>query len=175
MDTVAPPLTPNVVVPALRGGFGREYLWSAETETTQLLLPATAAHGAVALAERQTAGRGRRGRTWADSALMFSVALHPSPPRTDWPEVTIVAARAVAGALGRGAVVDPPNDVLVEGRKAAGILADAGERIVLGIGINVGAAAWPGAGWVTGRDRLDVLVDVLARLEDGYERWAANR
>ena len=42
--------------------------------------------------------------------------------------------------------------------------------MVLGIGINVRATAWPGAGWVD-RDRLELLVDVLARLEDGYAGW----
>lgn len=175
MGTSDRPLTPEVVLPALRGGFGREYHWAAETPTTQLLLPAAAAHGAVALAEHQTAGRGRRGRSWVDSALMLSVALHPEPPQTDWPELTLVAAQAVADAIGTGATVDPPNDVLVGGRKAAGVLADAAERVVLGLGINVGGAAWPGAGWVGGRDRLDVLVDVLERLERGYDRWAAAR
>ena len=60
----------------------------------------------------------------------------------------------------------------MDGRKAAGILAEAGERVVLGIGINVGATAWPGSGFVE-RDRLDLLVDVLERLERGYDRWAA--
>ena len=51
------------------------------------------AHGAVALAEHQTEGRGRLGRTWTDSALMFSVALYPPQPVARWPELTLVAAR----------------------------------------------------------------------------------
>jgi BirA family biotin operon repressor/biotin-[acetyl-CoA-carboxylase] ligase len=141
-----------------------------ETATTQRMLPPDAAHGAVALAERQTAGRGRLGRTWTDSALMFSVALYPPPPVARWPELTLVAAHAVAGAIGDGATIKHPNDVLVDGRKAAGILAEATARVVLGVGINVGGAAWPGAGWVD-RDRLDLLVDVLERLERGYDAW----
>ena len=45
---------------------------------------------------------------------------------------------------------------------------------MLGIGINVGAAGWPGAGWVE-RDRLELLVDVLERLERGYDAWLASR
>ena len=105
------------------------------------MLPADAAHGAVALAEHQTEGRGRLGRTWTDSALMFSVALYPPQPVARWPELTLVAARAVADAIGDGATIKHPNDVLVDGRKAAGILAEAGERVVLGIGINVGGHA----------------------------------
>ena len=163
-------LRPELVLPALRGAYGREYHWAEETETTQRLLPPDAAHGAVALAERQTHGRGRLGRTWEDSALMFSVALYPPQPVARWPELTLVAAHAVAGAIGDGATIKHPNDVLVNGRKAAGILAEATARVVLGVGINVGGAAWPGAGWVD-RDRLDLLVDVLERLERGYDAW----
>jgi BirA family transcriptional regulator, biotin operon repressor / biotin---[acetyl-CoA-carboxylase] ligase len=163
-------LEPEIVLPRLRGSFGREYHWAAEAATTQRMLPADAAHGAVALAEHQTEGRGRLGRTWTDSALMLSVALYPPQPVARWPELTLVAARAVAGAIGEPATIKHPNDVLVDGRKAAGILAEAGERVVLGIGINVGGADWPGAGWAEA-DRLDLLIDVLDRLERGYEAW----
>ncbi len=159
-----------MVLPALRGSFGREYHHAVETETTQRLLPAGAAHGAVALAERQTAGRGRLGRTWTDSGLMFSVALYPPLPVADWPALTLVAARAVAAAIGPAATIKHPNDVLFGGRKVAGILAEATDRVVLGIGINVGGARFPGAGSVD-RDRLDLLVDVLERLERGYDAW----
>jgi BirA family biotin operon repressor/biotin-[acetyl-CoA-carboxylase] ligase len=167
-------LTADVVLPALRGGFGRDYHYAAETTTTQKLLPEGAAHGAVALAEHQSEGRGRLGRTWADSGLMFSVLLEPPPPVADWPELTLVAARAVADAIGPEAHIKDPNDVLVDGRKVAGILAEASERVVLGIGINVGGTSWPGAGWVE-RDRLELLVDVLERLERGYDDWLSRR
>jgi BirA family transcriptional regulator, biotin operon repressor / biotin---[acetyl-CoA-carboxylase] ligase len=167
-------LTADVVLPALRGGFGREYHYAAETATTQRLLPEDAAHGAVALAEHQTEGRGRLGRTWADSALMFSVLLEPPPPVADWPELTLVAARAVADAIGPEARIKDPNDVLVDGRKVAGILAEASGRVVLGVGINVGGTAWPGSGWVE-RDRLELLADVLERLERGYDEWLSRR
>jgi BirA family biotin operon repressor/biotin-[acetyl-CoA-carboxylase] ligase len=163
-------LEPEVVLPRLRGSFGREYHWAAEAPTTQRMLPADAAHGAVALAEHQTEGRGRLGRTWTDSALMLSVALYPPQPVARWPELTLVAARAVAVAIGPGATIKHPNDVLVAGRKVAGILAEAGERVVLGIGINVGSTAWPGSGYVRA-DRLELLVAVLERLENGYDTW----
>lgn len=166
-------LTPDVVVPALRGSYGREFHWAEETATTQRLLPADATHGAVALAERQTDGRGRLGRSWTDSALMFSVALYPPQPVARWPELTLVAAHAVADAIGERAAIKHPNDVLVDGRKAAGILAEASSRVVLGVGINVGGTDWPGAGWVD-RDRLELLVDVLDRLERGYDAWLSR-
>ena len=169
-------LTPDVVLPALRGAYGREYHYAVESPTTQRMLPPGAAHGAVALAEHQTEGRGRLGRTWVDepgAGLLFSVALLPQRPVADWPGLTLVAAEAVAAAIGPAAAIKHPNDVLVDDRKAAGILAEAQERVVLGIGINVGASPWPGAG-VVDANRLELLVDVLEQLELGYESWLAR-
>jgi BirA family biotin operon repressor/biotin-[acetyl-CoA-carboxylase] ligase len=166
-------LTEDVVLPRLRGGFGRPYYHAAETASTQQMPPDDAPHGAVALAEHQTAGRGRLGRVWVDepgAGLSFSVVLRPPPPVARWPGLTLVAARAVAGAIGPDAEIKHPNDVLVGGLKVAGILAEAGERVVLGIGVNVGAAPWPGAGAVE-RDRLELLVAILERLERGYDEW----
>ena len=89
-------LEPALVQTALRGAYGREYYWAAETTTTQRMLPRDAGHGAVALAERQTEGRGRLGRTWVDSALMFSVALYPPQP-----VATVARADARRGPVGR--------------------------------------------------------------------------
>jgi BirA family biotin operon repressor/biotin-[acetyl-CoA-carboxylase] ligase len=167
-------LTPDAVVPALRGSYGRPYRYAEETETTQRMLAADDPHGAVAVAERQTEGRGRLGRTWVDSGLMLSVCLRPPPPVADWPRLTLVAAHAVAEAIGPAAAIKHPNDVLVDGLKVAGILAEASEWVVLGIGINVNRTAWPGSGFVV-RDRLELLVDVLERLERGYDAWLGVR
>jgi BirA family biotin operon repressor/biotin-[acetyl-CoA-carboxylase] ligase len=169
-------LTPEIVLPALRGSFGRVYRHEVETQTTQRLFPPDAPHGAVALAEHQTAGRGRLGRTWVDEpgrGLLFSVVLRPPPPVARWPELTLVAARAVQDAIGPEAAIKHPNDVLVGGRKVAGVLAEAGERVVLGIGVNVGAVPWEGAGTVE-RDRLELFVAVLDRLERGYDAWLSR-
>ena len=166
-------LSPDVVLPRLRGSFGRDYHWAEETASTQLMLSADARHGAVALAEHQTAGRGRLGRTWVDepgAGLTFSVALRPPPPIARWPELTLVAARAVAGTIGPDATIKDPNDVLVDGRKVAGILAEASERVVVGIGVNVASVPWPEAG-AAGGDRLELLLGILERLERGYEGW----
>jgi len=168
-------LTPAVVLPKLRGNFGRPYRYAPETASTQRMHPDDAPHGAVALAEHQTEGRGRLGRVWIDqpgTGLAFSLVLRPPPPVARWPELTLVAAEAVAGAIGERATIKHPNDVLVDGRKVAGILAEAGDRVVLGIGVNVGVAPWPGAGSIDG-DRLELLVDILDRLERGYDRWVA--
>ena len=166
-------LPPDVVRPRLRGTFGREYYHAVETGSTQRMLPDDAGHGAVALAEHQTAGRGRLGRVWVDRAgdgLTFSVLLRPPPPIARWPELTLVGARAVAAAVGDGATIKPPNDVLVAGRKVAGILAEASEHVILGIGVNVGAAPWPEAGAVDA-DRLELLLSILDELERGYVAW----
>jgi BirA family biotin operon repressor/biotin-[acetyl-CoA-carboxylase] ligase len=170
-------LVPEIVVPRLRGAFGRPYLHATETPSTMTMAPADAAHGTVAFAEHQTAGRGRMGRIWVDEAgtgLALSVVLRPPPPVARWPELTLVAADAVRGAIGDRATIKEPNDVLVDGRKAAGILAEADERVVLGIGVNVGSAPWEGAGFVD-RDRLELLVEILERLEAGYRAWLKDR
>ena len=169
-------LSPDIVVPRLRGTFGREYHYAADTPSTQLMFPPDAAHGAVAVAEHQTQGRGRLGRVWVDepgTGLALSVVLRPPPPVARWPELTLVAARAVAAAIGEGAAIKPPNDVVVDGRKVAGVLAEASERVVLGIGVNVGAAPWPDAGAVDA-DRVELLVAILAELERGYDRWVTG-
>ncbi len=166
---------PELVLPALRGSFGRVYLHAFETPSTQSMPPAEAAHGTVAVAEHQTHGRGRLGRVWVDepgTGLAISVVLRPPPPVARWPELTLLAAEAVAGAIGEGATIKEPNDVLFAGRKVAGILAEAGDHVVLGIGVNTGHAPWPDAGHVE-RDRLELLVEILERLEQGYRRWAA--
>ena len=169
-------LVPEVVVPRLRGSFGRPYLHAAETPSTMTMPRPDATHGTVAFAEHQTAGRGRLGRIWVDepgSGLALSIVLRPPPPVSRWPELTLVAAEAVARAIGDGATIKEPNDVLLGGRKVAGILAEAGDHVVLGIGVNVGEAPWPEAGFVD-RDRLELLVDVLERLEHGYAEWLSQ-
>ncbi|ABC82158.1 biotin--[acetyl-CoA-carboxylase] ligase [Anaeromyxobacter dehalogenans] len=112
-----------------------------------------AVHGEVVIAERQTAGRGRRGRAWISPPrknLYFSVVLRPDLPPARAPEITLVASLAVCDAL-RQAGVDAgikwPNDVLAGGRKIAGILTElAAEQdrvhwMVVGVGVNVNAGA----------------------------------
>ena len=166
-------LVPEIVLPRLKGSFGRPYLHAFEAPSTQSMPPPDAPHGTVAFAEHQTEGRGRLGRVWVDEAgsgIAMSVVLRPPPPVAHWPELTLVAAEAVAGAIGPDAEIKHPNDVLVGGRKVAGILAEAGEHVVLGIGVNVGSAPWEGAGFVE-RDRLELLVEILDRLEHGYQEW----
>ena len=107
-------------------------------------------HGEVVICERQTAGRGRRGRSWVSPPglnLAFSAILRPELPPQRAPELTLVAAVALAEALrGAGApdaAIKWPNDVQVDGRKVAGILtelsaeADRVHFVVLGMGVNL--------------------------------------
>jgi BirA family transcriptional regulator, biotin operon repressor / biotin---[acetyl-CoA-carboxylase] ligase len=109
-----------------------------------------AAEGAVLVAEEQTAGRGRLGRSWSSvpgASLTFSVLLRPAPVRPDrrgW--LPLLAGVAVVSAVQSAAGVDAtlkwPNDVLADGRKLAGILAEQSPdaaAVVLGIGLNVAA------------------------------------
>jgi BirA family transcriptional regulator, biotin operon repressor / biotin---[acetyl-CoA-carboxylase] ligase len=97
-----------------------------------------APHGTLVTADEQHAGRGRQGRTWsapARRALLLSLVLREPPAL-----LPLAAALAVAEIAGAEAQIKWPNDVLVDGRKVAGILAegrpDAGWA-VLGIGVNV--------------------------------------
>lgn len=111
---------------------------------------AGAPEGLVAVADAQTAGRGRLGRTWTApprGSLLVSVLLRPSLPRTDWHLVTSTAALAATHAtraLTGGSVVPRlkwPNDLVVETGKLAGLLAESdGDAVVMGMGLNVD---WP--------------------------------
>jgi len=112
-----------------------------------------AAHGEVVIAEAQTAGRGRRGRSWITlpgKGLSLSVILRPQLPPQRAPELTLVAAVALAEALtdaGAAAGIKWPNDVQLEGRKVAGILTEMSAEpdqvhfVVLGIGVNLNGSA----------------------------------
>ena len=159
------------------------------TESTQSLLDPTMPEGAVAVAEFQTAGRGRFGHRWEappGTAILSSVLLKP-PPDRKLPQLALVAGVAVADALegltGLAVQIKWPNDVMLRRRKVAGILAEAREgAVVLGIGVNVNQTPEqlpPGAGsllTLTGRksDRAEVLEAVLAALGMRYEGWLAG-
>ena len=150
-----------------------------------------AAEGLMLAAEWQTAGRGRQGRVWQSGptgALTFSVLLRPAPvppPARGW--VPLLTGVAVATAVRRTTGVDArlkwPNDVLVGGRKLAGILAEqSGDAIVVGTGINVlgrgtglaapTATSLQDSGAAPG-DRTSLLAEILRQLGDRYQRWRA--
>jgi BirA family biotin operon repressor/biotin-[acetyl-CoA-carboxylase] ligase len=187
-------LSPEAVEPRLRGRFGRPYEYVVSTPSTQLLLPPEAAEGALVAADEQTAGRGRLGRRWlapAGTSLLCSLQLRPPIAPERLPELTGVAAHACAEAVAALAGLEPelkfPNDVLVGERKLAGVLAEAREeRVVLGIGVNVNVPAGQLPREVdraatsvlveTGSelDRAELLVELLERLERGYDDWLSG-
>lgn len=168
----------------------------AETTSTNDVAAARARDGAAAglvvVADRQTAGRGRRGRRWEDRPgrdLLVSLLVDPPPTGTSL--LPLVAGLAVADAVGRegvATVLKWPNDVLVAATeppaKCAGILAerhdlpDRGPVVVLGIGIDLdwrgveragAASGWRSLAEVAGRDvdRWVVLADLLRGLAAG--------
>jgi BirA family biotin operon repressor/biotin-[acetyl-CoA-carboxylase] ligase len=139
----------------LRAALGlRPFRFEAQTGSTNDLARQWALDGAPAgsavIAEEQTAGRGRLGRSWSaplGTALLVSAILRPDVLPGHLPRLTMVGAVAVAEVLAElapGQVgLKWPNDVLLAGRKVAGVLPEAiweGERlsaVVLGIGLNV--------------------------------------
>lgn len=179
-------LSPELVVPLVRGRLGTPYRFVAECPSTQRLLE-DEPEGAVVATDHQTAGRGRLGRTWEDApglGLLFSVMLRPQIEMARWPELSVVAGEAVAAAVGAGAVVSHPNDVMIGGRKVAGVLPEATSgRVVLGIGVNVNqlgedlpreAVKPPTSLRVElGREieRAPLLAAILVELEARYDAW----
>ena len=149
-----------------------------------------APEGTVVVAEEQTSGRGRRGRTWESSAragLWWSLLLRPGVPayRLGWLPlvVGVGVARGVRSAVGVEVALKWPNDVLMDGRKLAGILAErlADGSVVVGVGINVdqdetelpeGGGSLRTSG--ISADRTAVLIDVLAAIAVTYREWLAG-
>ena len=186
------PLTAEVVVPRLRGRFGRPYRYVERCTSTQRLLGDDAPEGAVVVAEEQTQGRGRLGRRWEaqpGTSILFSILLRPTVEPARLPELSLVAGDACRDAISAVTGLRPtlkfPNDVLLDDRKVAGILAEAREgTVVLGIGINVNASreelpidTATSLSVGTGReiDRSELLVALLERLENRYDDWIRSR
>ena len=126
-------------------------------DSTQAIAFALAAEGApdrtVVVADSQAAGRGRRGRVWQDepgASLLVSILLRPRLTPAQLPTLSLTAGVAVAEALASAAGLDArlkwPNDVLVDGRKLAGILLESrglAPVVALGIGVNITQRAFP--------------------------------
>lgn len=150
-----------------------------------------ASEGLLVLADEQTAGRGRRGRTWvapAGSSLLLSLVVRPvvpAPSLSLLPLLTgMVLAETVARHLPEAQVgLKWPNDLLVDGRKAAGILVEgAGGAAVVGVGVNVDwrgverpaeAAEAVSLAEVAGApvDRWRLLAGFLGVFSRRYDQW----
>jgi BirA family transcriptional regulator, biotin operon repressor / biotin---[acetyl-CoA-carboxylase] ligase len=188
---VADSLAPNAVAPLLRGRFGRVYRYAETAPSTQRLLDGDTAEGTVAVAEEQTEGRGRLGRHWeapARSSVLVSILLLPRVEAARLPELSLIAGGAVAQAITEVTGIEPaikfPNDILIGGRKVAGILAESSEgRVVLGIGVNVNqtgdelpkeTVTEPTSLRIESGARVDrrrLLAAILLQLERAYDAW----
>jgi len=173
--------------PDLAGTRFHDVRWFETIDSTNRYLLACAAEGAregvVAVADEQSAGRGRLGRSWVappGSALLVSVLLRPALPVERTHLVTLAAGlaalEAVAALSSVRAGLKWPNDVVVDDRKLAGILAEAdgGGAVVVGMGCNVRPDALPPElaeiATAVALDRTELLVAWLqaydARLSD---------
>ena len=187
-------IAPEALVPKLRGRFGRDVRYEEHCSSTQRLLADEAPEGAIAVTNEQSEGRGRLGREWvapAGSSVLASVSLRPRVPSAYLPELSLVAGRACVQAIEEVAGVEAelkhPNDVLVNGRKVAGILSEAREgRVVLGLGINVSQREddlparieFPASSLLLESgldvDRAELLAAFLDHLEREYDAWVAS-
>ncbi|WP_144122378.1 biotin--[acetyl-CoA-carboxylase] ligase [Catellatospora sichuanensis] len=154
-----------------------------------------AAEGLVVTAESQTAGRGRLGRTWVSpprAGLAVSVLLRPASDVSGWGWLPLLAGVALAEAVRAVTGLEPalkwPNDLLIGGRKCAGLLAEVPVpgAVVIGIGLNVSLGADELPDTPTGlpatslllagaaeADRTALLAALLERLGAHYDVWQA--
>ncbi len=184
----------------IQAGLGTESLGRTrvvhfdETDSTQSrareLAAAGAPHGTLVVAEGQTGGRGRKGRTWfspAREGIYASLVLRPPLTPTQAPRITLLSAVAVADALiqasGLQIHIKWPNDLLVGERKLAGILTEMSAEMdsvafaIVGLGLNVNTARFPTD--LRGRATSLLLesgqphsrVALLQRVLEQYERW----
>lgn len=193
-------LIPEEVVPALTTStFGRNYhhyrqLGSTNDQAIMLAIRG-AQHGSVVVAEEQTEGRGRLRRPWmsnASTGIYMSIVLRKCLPISDIQQSTLIAALSLTKTLRVHYELDSyikwPNDVLIQDRKIAGILAemqsdhDAAKFLIMGIGINVnhdieqlqGPFRYPVTSLALelGKKikRQGLLVSFLRQFETDYER-----
>jgi BirA family biotin operon repressor/biotin-[acetyl-CoA-carboxylase] ligase len=165
--------------------------WFETVDSTQDAARAAASHGAadrsLFVADYQRAGRGRQGRSWlaeSGAALLMSILFREVGAEARPWRFTSLASLAVVEAvqplLARGsAAIKWPNDVMLDDKKVAGVLAETswdGHRLqaIVGLGLNVTAAPeMPGATWLAryGDGPID-RGDILLRLVDRLDHWA---
>ncbi len=162
-------------------------LFSSVASTNDAAMKYHGGEGALFVAEEQTAGRGRKGRSWRSTvgkSLVVSLVLEPGRAREGLTVlVSLGIARALEGIV-PGIGIKWPNDLLVGQRKICGILAEArGDRVVIGIGCNVNEDSrdFPPeiAGGATSlriasgsyRDRGKILAMIVESFGEVYVRW----
>jgi BirA family biotin operon repressor/biotin-[acetyl-CoA-carboxylase] ligase len=195
-------LVPGLLKPRLRRTMFQGHLYhffkvGSTNDVALELGHAGAPHGTVVIAEEQTAARGRLGRSWHSekaSGIYVSVLLRPSLPPAAASMLTLVAGLAAREAVVEQTGHEPdlrwPNDLLLDGRKIAGILTEMHAEpdrihfVVIGVGINVNHESFPAAlaplasslRIETGRihSRLELLLKLLLHLEGYYNRFMSE-
>jgi BirA family transcriptional regulator, biotin operon repressor / biotin---[acetyl-CoA-carboxylase] ligase len=199
LERVADILTPDMLRQQLKGRlFGKRIYHFFKTDSTNRVAMelghAAEPEGAVVLAEEQTGGRGRLGRSWHSeraAGIYVTLLLRPSLAPVQAPLLTMMAGLSAYSAVQAvtGLTVDLkwPNDVLILGKKVGGILtemyAEPGQIrfVIVGIGLNVNQEKFPGEltnvatslRIETGKpqSRLELLVRLLREFESDYNRF----
>ena len=155
-----------------------------------------APNGTVVVADQQSAGRGRRGRTWASPAganLYFTVLLRPKIAPDKASMLTLVMALAVAEGIRSIAIpgIKWPNDIVIDGRKVCGILTEMSlsaeqgsiDHLVIGVGVNVAKQEFPKElqGYAVALEeftckvnRSELLNAILEQFEGYYEQFCSQ-
>jgi BirA family transcriptional regulator, biotin operon repressor / biotin---[acetyl-CoA-carboxylase] ligase len=188
-------LYPFEIYPILKTHtIGKQIIYYNELDSTNLtayqLAKNKTKEGLVVIAEKQNKGRGRLSRHWSSpkaKGIYISIVLKPEMTPFDAPVITLMAAVSVARAIretyGIQALIKWPNDIIVKGKKIAGILtemeaeSDKIKFLILGIGVNINAKQAdipPTATSVFQQQnqsvsRMDLLVSILEKLEHNYK------
>jgi BirA family transcriptional regulator, biotin operon repressor / biotin---[acetyl-CoA-carboxylase] ligase len=192
------PARPHLDLDRIATRSHHDVIWRERLASTNAELAARGRAGfpeyTVVVAEEQTSGRGRLDRTWSSppgAGLTFSVLWWPRAPIASWTWLPLLAGVSVASVLERyvdDVTLKWPNDVLLGGRKAGGILVELAESthrsvVVTGVGLNVSttaeelpvAAATSLALAGVEVDRTDLLIELLVELRTEYAGWNNRR
>ena len=192
-------LTPDMLRQRLKGSlFGKRIYHFFRTDSTNRVAfelgQAGEPQGAVVLAEEQSAGRGRAGRTWQSEravGIYVTLLLRPKLAPVQAPLLSMMAGlsahTAVEAATGLAVDLKWPNDLIIHGKKAGGILTEMHAEpglvrfVVVGLGLNVNQERFPGelASTATSlrqetgkpQSRLELLVRLLREFESDYNRF----
>jgi len=199
LEKVPDVLTPDLLKRQLKGTlFGKRIYHFFKTDSTNRVAfelgHAGEPEGAIVLAEEQSAGRGRAGRTWHSergAGIYVSLLLRPKLAPVQAPLLTMMAGlsahTAIEAVTGLAVDLKWPNDLIIWGKKAGGILTEMHAEpglvrfVVVGIGLNVNQERFPGelAGLATSlrqetgkiQSRMELLVRLLREFETDYNRF----
>lgn len=181
---------------------GKKVVFYPETDSTNVrlkhLAEEGAPHGTLVVADRQTAGRGRRGRTWESpggSCIYMSLLLRSDVAPDEAPILTLVMACSIAEAMkeccGIEVEIKWPNDIVAGGKKLAGILTEMSSQIdyinhvIIGVGINGNIRSFPESIEKTATSlyletgkpvkRAALIAVVMRRFEEDYQIFMQTR